>query len=156
MLRHSRLLSAFLAAVAGAAGQAHAQDAAERWTSAKGVKCEFRTLATGNWGRDGAPTGQVRTTPLSFSFSDINLDVGTADVDAKLGAVNAIVQRSGAVMHFILVGSAGYLHTTTVFDAQSRPGRLKAVHSRHEYTDIALPGYTSRPEQYYGECEIVQ
>jgi len=27
------------------------------------------------------------------------------------------------------------------------------VHARHEYTEVSLPGYTSRPEQYYGECE---
>jgi hypothetical protein len=29
------------------------------------------------------------------------------------------------------------------------------MHSRHEYTDVSLPGYTSSPEQYYGECEIL-
>ncbi len=32
-------------------------------------------------------------------------------------------------------------------------GKLKAVHTRHEYTEVSLPGYTSRPEQYYGECD---
>jgi hypothetical protein len=29
------------------------------------------------------------------------------------------------------------------------------VHSRHEYYPTALPGFTSSPEQYYGECEIM-
>jgi hypothetical protein len=31
---------------------------------------------------------------------------------------------------------------------------MRAVHTRHEYTMISLPGFTSRPEQYYGECAI--
>jgi hypothetical protein len=31
---------------------------------------------------------------------------------------------------------------------------LQAVHTRHENTLIALPGFTSKPEQYYGHCEI--
>jgi len=30
------------------------------------------------------------------------------------------------------------------------------VHTRHEYTEVRLPGFTSRPEQYYGECEITR
>ena len=29
-----------------------------------------------------------------------------------------------------------------------------AVHTRHEYTDVLLIGFTSRPEQYYGDCAI--
>jgi len=31
-------------------------------------------------------------------------------------------------------------------------GKLRAVHTRHEYTEVSLPGFTSRPEQYYGDC----
>ena len=150
------LVAAAALIVTGLAGTSHAQITAERMQKAKSVKCEFRTLATGNWGRDGTATGQLRTSPLSFSFFDINLDSGTADIDAKLGAVFAIVQLSGGKLHLILVGSAGYLHTTTVFDQPGSPGKLKAVHSRHEYTDVALPGYTFRPEQYYGECQLIE
>jgi hypothetical protein len=48
----------------------------------------------------------------------------------------------------------GVLRITTVFDKQNSPGKFKAVHARHEYTDVSLPGFTSRPEQYYGECEL--
>jgi hypothetical protein len=31
-----------------------------------------------------------------------------------------------------------------------------AVHTRHEYTDISLPGFTSRPEMYIGDCAAAQ
>jgi hypothetical protein len=48
----------------------------------------------------------------------------------------------------------GPLYTTTVFDKDT-DGRLKAVHSRHEYFAVPLAGATSSPEQYYGECEVV-
>jgi hypothetical protein len=43
-----------------------------------------------------------------------------------------------------------------VFDKENTPGKYKAVHTRHEYTEVSLPGFTSRPEQYYGECEIAR
>ena len=153
------VLAALMIAVGlavAAAGAAHAQAAGETLKTARGVRCEFRNLATGTWARNGTPTGRVTTQAISVAFANINLEVATADVDAKLGAVYAIAQFSGTSLHFILVGSAGYVHTTTVFDAPGRPGRFKAVHSRHEYNDVALPGYTSRPEQYYGDCEVIR
>jgi hypothetical protein len=43
-----------------------------------------------------------------------------------------------------------------VFEAGAVGGRFKAVHSRHEYFTTPVPGATSSPEQYYGECEVVQ
>jgi hypothetical protein len=44
---------------------------------------------------------------------------------------------------------------TTVFDQETTGGKLRAVHSRHESFITPLEGSTSSPEQYYGECEIV-
>jgi hypothetical protein len=41
-----------------------------------------------------------------------------------------------------------------VFDRPGRNGTLLAAHSRHEFTPVQLPGFTSRPEQYYGECDV--
>jgi hypothetical protein len=53
------------------------------------------------------------------------------------------------------VASGGPVYITTIFDRESRGRKLKAVHSRHEFFAVPLPGATSSPEQYYGECEIV-
>jgi len=58
-------------------------------------------------------------------------------------------------VHFMQVFRTGPLYTTTVFDKDAN-GKLKAVHSRHEYFAVPLPGATSSPEQYYGECEITK
>jgi hypothetical protein len=49
---------------------------------------------------------------------------------------------------------AGPLYTTTVIARETKDGRLMAVHTRHEYTDISLPGFTSRPEMYVGDCRV--
>ena len=48
----------------------------------------------------------------------------------------------------------GPLYVTTVIGRPAGAGKWLAVHTRHEYTDVSLPGYTSRPEQYYGSCTL--
>jgi len=53
---------------------------------------------------------------------------------------------------------SGSVYLTTVFaDKESRSGSaFKAVHTRHEFTPVRLAGWTSRPEQYYGHCEVAK
>ena len=48
----------------------------------------------------------------------------------------------------------GFQRSAVVEHKPGQEGRWLAVHTRHEYTDVSLPGYTSRPEQYYGSCAI--
>jgi hypothetical protein len=52
------------------------------------------------------------------------------------------------------MSEAGPLHVTTVFAAESSAGRLKASHTRHEYSPTMVPGFTSRPEMYIGDCAV--
>ncbi|MBM3778060.1 MAG: hypothetical protein FJW23_07445 [Acidimicrobiia bacterium] len=59
-------------------------------------------------------------------------------------------------MHLLAIDNSGPVYLTTVFDSPGRPGRYKAAHSRHEFTPVSLPGFTSRPEQYVGDCELVK
>ena len=73
------------------------------------------------------------------------------------GAMHIVVRYSASTLHLIqMAGTSGALYVTTVFQKETSPGKRLAVHSRHEYTAVSLPGFTSRPEQYYGECEILQ
>ena len=65
-----------------------------------------------------------------------------------------IAKLSGNILHLIESFRDGPVYMTTVFSAETRPGKLKAVHTRHEYSDVSVPGFTSSPEQYYGECEV--
>ena len=95
----------------------------------------------------------MKTAALSLRFEAIDADEGTARIIGMFGPSDIIVRLSAGTLHFVQVFSAGPLYTTTVFPKETRGRKLQAVHTRHEYTEVSLPGFTSRPEQYYGECE---
>jgi hypothetical protein len=128
----------------------------EKLAAAKRLKCTFPLEATMTW-KDGNPEGELKPATLTLQFQDINTDESSARMLGPFGILDMIVRSVGGSLHFIQTLQAGALYTTTVFPKESRPGTgvLKAVHSRHEYTEVILPGFTSRPEQYYGECEVV-
>ncbi len=140
--------------ILGAADVAWSQAGAAALLEAKTLKCEFPLMSTGTWAKDGTPAGEVKAARRPVAFSNIDTQGGTAIADGAFGTLPIIVQVSGKYLHFMQIDTSGYLYVTTVFDSQGRPGRFKSVHTRHEFTDIALPGYTSRPEQYYGDCEV--
>ena len=137
----------------------YAQSPAEALPSAKSLACAFPLYAIGTW-KNGEPAAEVKSTTLGLRFDAIEVQEGSARVTStglRLVVPNEIiVQLSGGNLHFIHTSNAGTLYTTTVFNTESRAGKLMAVHTRHEYTPVSVPGYTSRPEQYYGECEIVK
>jgi hypothetical protein len=89
-------------------------------------------------------------------FNSIDTDEGTAGSVGQFGRSNIIAKLSDKTLHLIESFSDGPLHITTVFNHESCPGKLKAVHTRHEHTDVSVLGFTSSPEQYYGECEVVE
>jgi hypothetical protein len=142
-----------LVALAGAA-TAQAQDAARnRLAGVKALACTFPLVATGTW-VDGEPRGELKPAKLSIAYEAINVEDGTARAIEGAGTLDVIAKQSLWNLHLLWIGSEGAVYLTTVFDRETKGGKLRAVHTRHEYTDISLPGYTSRPEQYYGECEI--
>ena len=117
------------------------------------VSCRFAVNATGTWEK-GEPLAETGKASLTLSFTEVNASDGTAEiVDAALTS-DIIVRVSGRTLHFLQSFREGPLYATTIFPRVTRDGRLQAVHTRHEYTEIRLPGFTSRPEQYYGDCEV--
>ena len=152
--RHTGGIVALLISSSAMAIQAQSPDVENALQTAKVLKCEFTLQATGTWTKAGEPQGEVKKMKLSLGFDSIDTNDGTATVMGSYGAPHIIVRLAAGYLHFMQVGSVGYLHVTTVFDKVAGPGRLKAVHTRHEYTEVSVPGYTSRPEQYYGDCEI--
>ena len=122
--------------------------------AAKSIRCTFPTIATGSW-KDGKPEAAVKPASLVLEFESINTDEGSAQLKGGYGTYDIIVRLAGTYLHFIQAFRDGPLYTTTVFEMESTKGKLRAVHSRHEYYPTALPGFTSSPEQYYGECEIM-
>ena len=122
---------------------------------AKSIRCTFPLNATGTW-KIGKAEAEVKPAKLVLEFTSINTDEGSAQLEGGSGTYDIIVRFSSGYLNFIQAFRDGPMYTTTVFQKETTQGKLKAVHSRHELFDFALPGYTSSPEQYYGECEIKQ
>ena len=118
------------------------------------IKCTYNLMAVGTWGKEQT---EAKTKPANITqeFENINTDEGTAELKATVGKYDIIVRYAEGYLHFIQAFLNGPLYTTTILDKKTPSGKLKAMHSRHEFTDFALPGITSSPEQYYGECEIL-
>ena len=57
------------------------------------------------------------------------------------------VRLAEGYLHLMQAFRTGPLYTTTVFDVGANGGKFKAVHSRHEYFTVPVPGATSSPEQ---------
>ena len=136
---------------------AQAQSSAARpLANAKRIRCAFSLIASGSWTGD-LTKADVKPSKLVLEFEGINTDEGTAEQKATgTGKYDIIVRYAEGYLHFIQSFLNGPLYTTTVLEKKTPSGKFKAMHSRHEFTDFALPGFTSNPEQYYGECEVVQ
>lgn len=119
----------------------------------KSVSCTFPVSATGTW-NNGEPHAEVKSATLSLQFDSINTDDGTAQMIGNYGTADIIVRLTNRTLHFVQMFLDGPLYTTTIFPKETHGKKLQAVHTRHEYTEVSLPGFTSRPEQYYGECEV--
>lgn len=122
--------------------------------AAKSIRCTFPLNATGTWKKDGVPEAAVNTSKLVLMFDSINVDEGSAQLRNGTAGSEIIVRSAEGYLSFIQSFRTGPLYTTTVFDKETTGGKFKAVHSRHEFFTVALPGATSSPEQYYGECEV--
>jgi hypothetical protein len=133
------------------AGVAHAGQA--RIAGVKTLRCTFPRNVVGTW-KDGVPAASVGPSALVLRFDAIDPDSGTAQLRSGTVGSEVTVRLAEGYLHFMQAFRTGPLYTTTVFDTGEKSGTLKAVHSRHEYFVVALPGATSSPEQYYGECEI--
>ncbi len=140
------------------AGSLYAQGkpAPERLRTATGATCEFTLLAVGTW-TNGEPHVALKTLtpPLRLEFNRINTDEGTSQMIGRFSSTFDVIARLAAgTLHFIQMYHGAPLYVTTIFPKVSRGDKLKAVHSRHEAVDVALSGFTSSPEQYYGECDV--
>jgi hypothetical protein len=147
------LVIALLVSCCGAS--ALAQRAADRLAAAKSLKCAFTTMSTGDW-KNGTPAIEIKPSTFTIGFDDIDTDDGTARVIGPFGPSDIVVRVSTGTLHFLQSFREGPLYATTIFPYETRPGRLRAVHTRHEFTEVSLPGFTSRPEQYVGDCEITR
>jgi hypothetical protein len=118
------------------------------------VRCKFSLMAISSL-RNEPPTAEVKSADLELQFDAINADEGTAQLKNYIGAYDIIVRYAQPYLNFIQSFREGKVYLTTILEQKTKTGKFKAMHSRHEFTPVALPTFTSSPEQYYGECEIL-
>ena len=154
---HSRVIAILAAAVltglAAASSVAQTTALQERLEGATSLSCTFSIVATATW-NGGTPAADVKPSVITVSFTNVSADDGTADAESKYGGSFVAVRYSTDYLHLMQMHGGGALYTTTVLAKPTKDGRLMAVHTRHEYTDVSVPGFTSRPEMYVGDCAI--
>jgi len=148
------VVTAVLSLASARAGELQAGADAGLETAAR-ISCSFSLSVVGAWG-DTQPEAEVKPGNLVLEFESINADEGSAQLAGGFGVYDIIVRYAEGYLHFIQSFLDGPLYVTTILEKETSAGTLKAMHSRHEHTDFALPGFTSSPEQYYGECEVVE
>jgi len=118
------------------------------------IRCVFARQAAGTWRKDGVAEAVAKPASLVLRFESVDTEAGTAQLRNGAVLADVTVRLAEGYLHFMQAFRTGPLYTTTVFEAGASGGKFKAVHSRHEYFSVPLPGATSSPEQYYGECEV--
>jgi len=139
-----------------AAAPAEAQVVSKALAGVTALKCAFTVLTTGTWEKTGDATSSTTPSTLTLEYEAIDTVDGSAEVKGLSGNLFITVRLVASNMHLLAIDNSGPVYLTTVFDSPGRPGRYKAAHSRHEFTPVSLPGFTSRPEQYVGDCELVK
>lgn len=131
---------------------AQTRDLQRRLAAATRVECTFSKLATGSW--EETPIVTVTAAEREAVFHDINVDEGTAESGSDYGDSFISVRYAYGYLHFMQISDAGPLYVTTVLAQETVDGRMKAIHTRLEYSPTILPGFTSRPEMYLGDCKV--
>jgi hypothetical protein len=134
--------------------QAQLNPLQNRLAAATRLECRFSAVGRSQW--DGGTAGiELADANLEAVFFDIDIDEGTAEVEGRFGGASYIIVRySTGYLHLIQMFGAGPLYVTSVMAQETTDGRMMAVHNRVEYTSVVLPGFTSRPEAYVGDCAV--
>jgi len=128
--------------------------AANPLATVKSLKCRFPVYAVMSW-KNGQPEAQVKQGQMfSLDFDEIDADDGTARVTSTSGATHITALLTVSSLHLMERSVTGTLNITTVFSSEKGATTWRAVHSRHDYLPMSIPGFVSEPtvSQNYGEC----
>ena len=150
--KHSVVFAAVITLVGGHAPHTQSTDR-NPLASVKGLKCGFPVYAVGSW-KKGPQAELKHGQEFSLEFDEIDAEGGTARVTGTSGATYITALLTVSSLHFMERSVLGTLNITTVFTEEPGTTRWRAVHSRHDYLPMSLPGYQSEPtvSQNYGEC----
>jgi hypothetical protein len=123
--------------------------------SVKSLKCKFPIYTVGSWKNGEAKAEVKQAQQFNLEIDEIDADGGTARVTGTSGPTHVTALLTISSLHFVERTVTGTLTITTVFASEGGARKFRAVHSRHDYLPMSLPGYVSEPSvsQNYGECE---
>jgi hypothetical protein len=124
----------------------------------KKLKCQFSIYSSGSW-KNGEPQAQIRQPEqLTLEVDEIDTDSGSARVTGTSGPADVVSLLTVSSLHFMERSVTGTLNITTVFVGEPNAKTFRAVHARHDYLPMSLPGFVSEPSvsQHYGTCETVK
>ena len=125
----------------------------------KHLKCRFSVYASGSWTKAQEPQGQIRQPEtLQLDIDEIDADSGSGRVTGTAGPSEVTALLTISSLHFMERSVTGTLNITTVFAGEPDAKTFRAVHTRHDYLPMSLPGYQSEPSvsQHYGVCEATK
>ena len=119
----------------------------------KRLTCSFMVYSVGAW-KGGDAQAQIKQTQMSLDIDEIDTDDGTARVTGTSGPVHVTALLTVSSLHFMERSVTGTLNVTTVFTPANGDQKIRAVHSRHDYLPMSIPGFVSEPSvsQSYGTC----
>ena len=122
----------------------------------KSLKCKFPVYTVGSWKNGEAKAEVKQAQQFNLDIDEIDTDGGTARVTGTSGPTHVTALLTISSLHFVERTVTGTLTITTVFASEIGARKYRAVHSRHDYLPMSLPGYVSEPSvsQNYGECEV--
>jgi hypothetical protein len=158
MMRPATIAAALLLAMSSAA---HAQTTDKNpLAQVKSMKCRFAIYASGSWAKTTQEaSAQVRQPEmLSLEIDDIDTDSGSGRVTGTAGPADVTALLTISSLHFMERSVTGTLNITTVFSGEAGAKSFRAVHTRHDYLPMSLPGYQSDPSvsQHYGICDVTK
>lgn len=142
-----------LAAFAAGVNRADAQGTEKKnpLSDIQTLKCTFPVTVVGAW-KDWKATAEIKPGPdLTLTIDEIDIEGGTA----RVGNTHVTALMTQSSLHFMERTMAGSLTVITVLSQKSPAGTLRAVRSRHDYLQMAIPGFVAAPNisQHYGDCE---
>ena len=123
------------------------------------LKCRFSVYSSGSWTKAQEPQGQIRQPEtLQLEIDEIDTDSGSGRVTGTAGPTEVTALLTISSLHFMERSVTGTLNITTVFAGEPDAKTFRAVHTRHDYLPMSLPGYQSEPSvsQHYGVCEATK
>ena len=123
------------------------------------LKCRFSVYSSGSWTKAQEPQGQIRQPEtLQLEIDEIDTDSGSGRVTGTAGPTEVTALLTISSLHFMERSVTGTLNITTVFAGEPDAKTFRAVHTRHDYLPMSLPGYQSEPSvsQHYGVCETAK